>query len=145
MTDDRKRFQLLKTVYEATEYWVDDAPGGAFSIHCGKRSPEIDCVLAAMGLCHWIYITACNPGSQLMSDAENARRTRDLEAKLRPLPCVIYQGRGVGAVGDWPPEPSLLVLGLEAWQGLEIAREFGQAAIIVGRCGEPARLVWVAV
>ena len=132
----------LRASYEATEFWVDDSPCGPFYIRCGEQSPMLDRLLADSGMNDWIYITACNPAScQFLSD-ENVRLMQLLETKLRALPCVIYHGRGVGTVGDWPPEPSLLVLGLREDAGLEIARTFGQYAIVVGQHGEPARLSW---
>jgi hypothetical protein len=132
----------LRTAYESTEFWVDDAPSGQFYLRCGERSPTLDRLLTDAGLNDWIYITACNPGSRRLSDDENASRMQQLEAQLQALPCVIYHGRGVGTVGDWPPEPSLLVLRLGEREGLEIARTFGQNAIVAGTRDEPARLAW---
>ena len=132
----------LRGAYESTDYCVDDAPGGAFKIRCGERSPQVDHLLADAGLDDWVYITACNPGSHQLSDAENGRRMIALEARLQALPCVAYRGRGVGTAGDWPPEPSLLVLGLDEAQGLALGQEFGQVAIVVGRRGDKARLAW---
>jgi hypothetical protein len=134
--------QSLRTAYEATEYWVDDAPGGRFHVRIRERSPALDRLLVDTGLDEWVYIMACNPRSRRLSNEDNARRMNELERQLRLLPCVIYRGRGVGTDGNWPPEPSLLVLGLGEDQGLEVAGTFGQAAIVAGRIGEPARLVW---
>jgi ADP-ribosylglycohydrolase len=132
----------LCRAYEATDFCVDDAPGGAIKIRSGDRSPPLDRLLANADCDEWIYITACNPGSRSLSDEENARRMRELESSLNGLPCVVYHGRGVGTVGDWPPEPSVLVLGLSEKQGMDLGLKFGQAAIVVGRRGEPARLAW---
>jgi len=132
----------LRNAYEATDFCVDDAPCGPFSIRCGQRSKTLDSLLAEVGLDDWAYVTACNPGSCKLSDEENAIRLRNLEAQLRALRCVIFHGRGVGTNGNWPPEPSLLAIGLRVDQGLEIGRAFGQNAIVVGMLGEPARLAW---
>src|SRR4029077_14063585 len=136
--------ESLRTAYEATDYWVDDAPGGAFHFRIGERSAQIDGLLAEIGFGDWVYITACNPMSRPLSDEANAGRMIQLETRLRALPCVAYHGRGVGTIGKWPPEPSLLALGLREDQGLELGREFSQAAIVVGSRGEQARLVWAA-
>jgi Protein of unknown function (DUF3293) len=139
-----KMHESLPGAYEATDFWVDDAPAGPFSIRCGERSPTLDRLLSDAGLEDWAYITACNPGSRPLTDEENASHMRKLETQLQALGCTIYHGRGVGKGGDWPPEPSLLVLGLGEEEGLEFARTFGQNAIVVGTRGERARLAWAA-
>ena len=131
----------LRIAYEATEYWVDDAPSGPFYLRCGERSPKLDDLLAGAGLGGWVYITASNPGSCQLSDEENMGRMQRLEVQLRALNCVIYHGRGGGTAGNWPAEPSFLALGLGEEEGLEIGRTFGQNAIVVGTRGEPAQLV----
>jgi hypothetical protein len=128
--------------YEATDYWVDDAPGGPFKIRCGEPSSAVDRLLIELGLDRWVYITACNPWSRRLPDEQNQGRMHELETRLNELPCTVYHGRGVGTAGNWPPEPSLLVLGLSEEQGLDLGLKFGQAAIVVGRQGENARLAW---
>jgi hypothetical protein len=142
MSEDEPRREALRRLYESTEYWVDDAPDGAFSIRCFEKNAALDRLLAVAGRDDWIYITACNPGSRQLPDEENARRMAELEMRLRLLPCVLYRGRGVGALETWPPEPSFLVLGLDERQGLELGNALGQAAIVVGRRGEASRLAW---
>ncbi|HEY2250326.1 MAG TPA: DUF3293 domain-containing protein [Planctomycetaceae bacterium] len=143
MYGSAKTRESLLAAYKATNYCVDDATSGPFHFRIGECCPALDRLLSETGFNDWVYITACNPGSRRLSDAENARRMDELEARLHALPCVIYHGRGVGTIGDWPPEPSLLVQGLSENQGLDLGRSFGQAAIVAGRRGEPARLVWV--
>ena len=54
-----------------------------------------------------------------------------------------FHGWGVGTRGDWPPEPSLLVLGIDEEQARKVGAEFGQNAIVVGRTGAVAELTWV--
>jgi ADP-ribosylglycohydrolase len=135
------RFPLLP-FYETTDFWVEDAPGTPFSFRWGSLSPQLDHLLAEAGVDEWVYVTACNPGSDQWSDAQNAVRMRDLEATLRQFPCVVYHGRGIGADCQWPPEPSFLALGLSEQQGLAIGRAYGQAAIVVGRRGETCKFAW---
>jgi hypothetical protein len=42
---------------------------------------------------------------------------------------------------EWPPEQSLLVVGLSAYDAREIGRRHGQIAIVVGEAGGEARLL----
>src|SRR5947207_755106 len=93
----------LSTAYEATEFWVDDAPCGAFKIRCGELSLTLDGLLAQAGLDKWAYITACNPGSHRLSNEENASRMLELEVRVQSLPCMLYHGKGVPTIGEWPP------------------------------------------
>ena len=44
----------------------------------------------------------------------------------------------------WPPEPSLLVLGIPRKEALRLGRRFGQLAIVAGHKSSPARLLTCA-
>ncbi|MBS0261646.1 MAG: DUF3293 domain-containing protein, partial [Planctomycetes bacterium] len=146
MIEQVLRGLALRSAYEATSYWVDDAPGGSFALRCGAHCRELDTLLSGAGQTSWIYITACNPQSERLSEAENEQRLHALTERLllRQPQTVVYHGRGVGQAGDWPAEPSLLVLGLDAAQGQMLAREFGQTAFLAGRAGQRVELVWTA-
>ena len=80
--------------------------------------------------------------SDRFSDEENARRMGELEAVCLFAGWPHYRGSGVGRDGAWPPEPSYLIVGVGEAEAVEVARHFGQNAIVVGHLGEPARLVW---
>jgi len=126
----------LKRVYEATEYRVGDR----FTIRCGAPTPLLDELLREAGHDTWAYVTACNPGSIPLATAENGARMAALTRCLENLGHPFLAGEGVGTGGDWPPEPSLLVLGIDPDAASDLGRRFGQVAIVVGRRGEPARL-----
>lgn len=126
--------------YETTAYWVEER----FAIRCRTRSAALDALLVALGHDTWAYVTACNPGSVILDEATNARRMAELTRHLEKLGHPFLTGLGVGAGSDWPPEPSLLVLGIEERAAEEIGRAFGQVAIVVGRRGEPATLRFCA-
>ena len=133
----------LRAAYEATDYSVHEGPHGGFVIRVGARADAADALLAAAGADSWAFITACNPGSMPLAVADNAARMDRLTQRVRARGLAYFSGAGVAADGAWPPEPSLLVLGLSEAEALALARELGQLAIVVGRRGEPARLVWV--
>ncbi|HJZ58178.1 MAG TPA: DUF3293 domain-containing protein [Gemmataceae bacterium] len=127
----------LEAAYLTTDYRVEDAPGGPFVIRIGEVSREL------AGL-EWAFVTACNPGSGRLPDAENAHRMAQLEAAMREGGWRYYHGAGVGRGGQWPPEPSLLIIGIREPEAIELARQFGQNAIVAGRAVGAARLVWVS-
>lgn len=132
-----------EAAYRSTDYRVDDAPGGPFAIQIGELCPELDRLLAAAGETAWAYVTACNPGSVQLSDHENARRMAELKAAVVAGGWQYFRGHGAGRDGSWPPEPSLLVVGIPEAEALRMGRRFGQNAVVAGRAGEAARLVWV--
>jgi hypothetical protein len=133
----------LEAAYQATNYRVEDGPLGPFVIRVGESSAEADRLLEVHHQTEWAFVTACNPGSRRLAPDENARRIAELEAVCLYYGWRHYLGAGVGRDGTWPPEPSFLVVGMSEADAVEVARHFGQNAIVAGRSGEPARLVWV--
>jgi Protein of unknown function (DUF3293) len=127
----------LEAAYLATDYRVEDFPTGPFTIRIGQP-------IAALAGLDWAFVTASNPRSVLLSDEENSRRMADLEKAVQHSGWRFYHGQGVGADRRWPPEPSLLIVHIKESDAVELARHFGQNAIVAGRPGEPARLVWVS-
>ena len=140
MGSDRDR---LRAAYEATAYWVEAGPGRRFAIRCGERSTDADELLVAAGVETWAFITACNPRSARLSDADNAARMDRLAKTIRDRGLPYLPGAGEGDDPDWPAEPSLLVLGIAEHEAASLARVWDQHAVVVGRRGEPARLVWI--
>lgn len=137
----RARRATLERAYEATAF-VADAPGGRIEIRIGRRHPDLDALLAGRGVHAWAFVTAWNPASRLLPDAENAVRQQRLRDDLAALRLTSFPGRGVPDRGDWPPEASVLVLGLAEDDARRIGRKHGQNAVVIGACGEAARLVW---
>jgi len=134
--------ERLQQAYEATAYRIDEGPRGRFVIRVGERSADADALLEVAGADEWAFVTASNPRSMLLSEADNAARLSRLVGLVREKGLVHYRGAGQGADATWPPEPSLLVVGLAEAEAVALARAFDQHAIVAGRRGEPARLVW---
>jgi hypothetical protein len=132
----------LDAAYRATRY-VLDLPAGPLVLRVGEPAPVLDAWLAGQGFAVWAWLTAFNPGSQRLGDDENARRQAALKSALasRSLPWI--DGRALADNAGWPDESSVLVPGLPCADALALAGEFGQAAILCGRVGEPPALVWL--
>jgi hypothetical protein len=132
----------LDTAYRATAYCAE-TPEGRLVLRLGEPCVPLDRLLAARGLSTWAYVTAYNPGSVPAPDAENEARQRELRAAVARAGQPFYEGAGVGE--SWPPEPSLLVLGIGEAEAAALGRRFGQRAVVVGDLGGPARLLWLSV
>jgi hypothetical protein len=133
----------LEAAYRATNYCVD-GPGSRFVIQIGQVSAALDELLSIEGAMTWAYITACNPHSTKMPSALNAGWMCELESAVLAAGYRFFRGEGVGQAGDWPAEPSLLILGIDMPSAMQLAREFEQNACVFGARGEPGRLVWAA-
>jgi hypothetical protein len=94
-----------------------------------------------MGCATYAYITAFNPGSIRLSDEENHARLSELNNIVRQLAHPSFPGEGIGDDGVWPPEQSILVLGIEHAAAVQLGRQFGQRAIVFGTLGHAAALV----
>ena len=132
----------LDAAFRATSFFVD-GPAGRFAIRVGRPCAALDSLLEEHGAATWAYVTAYNPGSSPTPAAANVAGQRELEQAVGEAGYRYYRGEGAGDDGAWPPEPSLLVLGVSEAEGAALARRFGQLAIVFGERGGPARLVWV--
>ena len=130
----------LDAIYRATSY-IARTQHGEIILRIDEAHPVLDNVLAQHGATSWAYLTAYNPGSVRLSDADNAVRQRELLVAIEQAGHPYHEGAGVG--DGWEPEPSLLVLRISEADAVALGRRFGQNAIVVGEQGGPARLVWL--
>jgi uncharacterized protein DUF3293 len=131
---------VLWDAYRRTTY-VAHTGHGDIRINPGRRSTALDGLLNERRLREWAYLTAYNPASRRLAEEENARRQRELVETVRDRGLAFLDGEGIGEDAQWPAEPSILILGIESDDARALGRQFGQLAIVVGRTGEPARLV----
>jgi Protein of unknown function (DUF3293) len=73
---------------------------------------------------------------------ENRARHRRLEADVSGRGYAAFPGEGVGDDGTWPPETSLLILGISALEAIALGSAHGQRAVVWGALGEPALLLF---
>jgi hypothetical protein len=132
--------EALIDAYGRTAF-VADTPRGRLTLRVGARSPELDDLLLSAGASSWAFVTAWNPRSVRASDHENIRRGRELGRIVAERGLVAYPGAGIGDDRTWPPEPSLLILGIGHAEAVELGRRFGQLAIVYGERGGCAELV----
>jgi hypothetical protein len=120
--------------YRETEYHVHgESP-------CTLRVGEPSSALAALHARHGVstsgFVTACNPRSEQRSAAENAARQQRLEHELAAAGIPFVRGEGRHPDNGWPPEPSLLVLGLTLDDAEALGRRWQQNAML--HCGADA-------
>ena len=115
------RNNSLIKAYQETEYRVTQ--GHSLVLRVDAPCPELASLYKAKGVSCAAFITACNPFSNLLSDEDNAKRQARLAAELKRRSLYFFGGIGQHPSGNWPGEPSFLVLGL----ALEAAKSLGKA------------------
>lgn len=126
--------ETLDRAYRAAIYEVDLAPGPCrFAI--GETVPPLAGRPFAL-------LTAFNPGLARPGEEENQRATERLESRLVSLAIEHRKGRGMSP-DKAHVEPSFALFGIDRERALELAREFGQAAI-VWFDGVTAALAWTS-
>ena len=105
--------------YLETEYRV----GGEqpFTLQIGQTSTELLMLHKRHRVDCSAYLTACNPGSQLVEEATNQTRQQALEKELTHRSIPFISGIAQHPFNDWPREQSFLVFGLN----LEVAKALG--------------------
>lgn len=130
----------LVLAYRATDY-VAFSDGRTFSVRVGRHSLLVDRLLTRMKTSSGAFITAWNPFSKRQNAGVNASRDRELKNYLSAHGFGFLAGEGRGQIGEWPPEPSILALGMSRAQAASVGRRYRQNAIVYVPLGRPAELV----
>jgi hypothetical protein len=130
--------ERLNVSYTTAEYIFHE-----FVLKIGQRHPKFDEWLEEQGYLNYAFLTAYNPRSVLFSPAENTERTESLHALLRVggLPFAPAEGRD--PAGTWRPETGVFLFDVPAGEIHELARVFGQNAVVEGKIDGVPFLVWV--
>ena len=130
--------RALIAAYRAASYSVRLPGGRRVGLEVGAECPgELNDLLLRTAHSAGGLITAWNPLSVQSARSANRLRQRELLAALHAARAGVLAG--VGSGNDWR-EPSLAALGVRVDLLDELARHFGQNAILSFRAGEPVRL-----
>jgi hypothetical protein len=132
--------QHFEDAYRRTSYCLE-APGEILKLRVGVKNQAFDLLLEHSQVEDWAFITAFNPGSIQLSEQENQERHEALADTLRhngykTIPC-----NGVDDDNEWPTERGYVILGIQREVAEQIAREFGQYAILAGQIDKAPELV----
>ena len=130
----------LFAAYHRTTYSAE-TPQGRIQLRVLQPNADLAQLLKSYGATTWAYVTAFNPGSQTLEKDENRRRQEQLEEAMRREELPFLRGAGIGDDPQWPPEESVLVLNITRSRACELAREFGQNAILAGGDDGVAELI----
>src|ERR1700743_173316 len=131
MSDDRS---TLEAAYLATTFRVE-APNGNIDIRVGPTQQKIDALLVQVRATEWAYVTAWNPGSRRERADQNTFAQDELLRLVRDRGFVFYEGLGIPDLEGWAPERSAWIAGIGRREAIELGRQFGQNAIVIGSLG----------
>lgn len=122
----------LLRAYEETHYCINAAtPDQAeFVLRVGEVSKPLAAVHKKSGVDCSAFVTACNPWSESLPDAENAMRQARLLQVLRVRSLRWFDGIGQHPSNQWPGESSVLILGLSLVAAKVLAQDFEQNAFV---------------
>ena len=130
--------QTLIAAYRATDYVLFIGDAREITLNIGRHNPEFDRVLDGRQATTAVVVTAHNPRSVVLSEAENGERHVRLMSLLESRGYDYALGEGRDPTGHWKAELECVVFGIPVEVGLEIARRFEQNAIVfVTRGGAP--------
>lgn len=132
----------LIIAYLGAEYAVFGEPELVFRI--GEPSADLDALLEAEGAETACYVTAANPHGRRAANAENVLATTALLESQRQAGYPCFAGEGRDPQGEWPSEPSVLVVGISRAEGQVLGRSYEQNAIVFVRKGGAPELVVLA-
>lgn len=114
--------------YRETDYRLTAEP--AMVLRVGERCEALAALHSQHGVEASAFLTACNPFSQRLTDAENAARQERLKAALGQRGTVFVDGIGQHPHNGWAGEPSVLALGLSLAEARALGERFEQNAIV---------------
>lgn len=133
--------QAFETAYLETRYHVFARP--PFVMKVGERCAALARWQTGLGIVCSAFITACNPGSRLLSEPANAARQARLGRYLEREGWRFVVGVGEHPGNDWPGEASFLVAGMGRETALALAARFDQNAIVWSAGDAVPALLWV--
>jgi len=137
--DGGKKMDDLIFTYHDTDYHVFAEP--PLILHTNTANLALDELLMARGATTAAFLTAWNPLSSDTPRAQNEAAQAALQADLTASGISWINGEGRGRRGDWPPEPSLLAIGIEYDAALALAQRYSQNAWLWAQAGQPVQLV----
>ena len=129
----------LRAAYEKALYVVYGTP--ELVLRVGEPSEALDALMDEEGAETAAYLTAANPRGELQAKRENELSSAALHQALADAGYSCLLGEGRDPKGEWPPEPSVLALGISRREAMVIGRSYEQNAIVFIERGRPAELV----
>lgn len=131
----------LEIAYRATTYRLF-LPKAALDLRIDILHPLLVAWLQTHGVEQWAILTAANPASRCLPARENAERQAKLECALLEAGYEPFVVENRADDSHWPVEEACFVPGISQLEVMNLARQFGQNAVLLGSEKGIPRLVW---
>ena len=118
----------LWQAYLETDYQVFSE--NPFTLKVGQYSDELNSIIKKSKYSSAAFITAYNPYSKQLSNAENIAKQEQLKIEIAKRGLTAIEGIGQHPSNQWPGESSLLILGLNKATATTLARQLEQNAFV---------------
>ncbi|WP_038028240.1 DUF3293 domain-containing protein [Thioalkalivibrio sp. ALE31] len=139
----RSRRAELEQAYRKARYCVETADG-SWVLRIDRAADEVAAWMAGHGTHRLVVLTACNPGSQPLTEEENQQRQQRLERAVTEQGLRAWPACNRDPLGHWPDEPGLAIADLPEHLLARWLETFGQNAAVLLEPPAPPRLVWRA-
>ncbi|MDB5987057.1 MAG: alpha/beta hydrolase [Nevskia sp.] len=135
---------LLDAAYRATDYVVASGVGDLV-LHVDRYDAAIEArLIDACGLRQqWVLLSASNPGSQQLSTDDNRTRIEALRREIEQADVPRFAVNAHDPAAQWPDEISELLCDPPTGFAEDLARRYGQNAIVRGQLGAAPELLWL--
>lgn len=138
MTDSAISAELM-ALYQSSLFHVYAKPD--FILYIGQRSAAADSLIQRYNANTAVFITACNPYSNVLSAEENRARNHALEQELVSDGYRFFQALGQDPDAKWPSEASFFVLDMRRPAALALGQKYQQNAVVWYEKGQSAELM----
>ncbi len=120
----------LETVKAYRETNFNVFTSAPFTLKVDVASSKLPALYTLYSSTTCVFITACNPFSEVVSDEENVHLQSNFEKYLKDAKLSYVIGEGKHPSGDWEGESSFLVFGLGIEESKKLGIELKQNAIV---------------
>jgi|AntRauTorckE5430_2_1112549.scaffolds.fasta_scaffold00254_13 hypothetical protein len=138
-SDQKKPYfdEELHTAYLTTKYTCDQ-----YVLKVGRSHPDFDDFLVREDFSTYVFITAWNPRSKVLSEAENLARGQKLQLRLEELGLVFMPAAAHDPSEKWAVERGVFIFNAGTEVVLKLATIWEQNAVVIGVRGGAPGLLW---
>lgn len=115
--------------YRSTRYDVLDGDN-TISLRIGEMNIQLPDLYRRYNVQSSVFITAWNQFGKFLTHEQNELANNGLRKQLIGEGLQFLEGAGIGTDTEWPPEKSLLVLGVSEAKASELCRLYKQNAVV---------------
>ena len=128
MTSNKTIHPGLIRAYREAKYVVQYLE--PIELRIGRANKSLKGLLDVFDVTTAAFITAFNPYSEVLSDAENEQAQNELRSDIEKLGYEGVFGYGQDVAEEWPREQSYLAVGITESQAEALADKYGQNAYV---------------